>query len=161
MHENGTVNRNLGLNDICKGKHVTIMNRETSLRTDLNGKLIKWPALNPGMRSTLSLMIPYDWEIFKAFIDNHDIQPQWIPSPLSGENHYNKTTGLWTGSAGMMQRGEVDVSSAPVLDKFDSVEVGKSFHFTPPIMVTKFHWYSRLPQELSGTWNLIYLFPKE
>ena len=167
MHENGTVNSNLGLDHFCKGKHVKILHRRYGyINPDSNGKLKEWPAINPGDRSTLSLMIPYDWEILKVFIENNDILPQWIVrkhnfSYEAEEDSFNKTTGLWTGKSGMIQRGEVDFSANLGADGFKTVELGQGLHYSAPVMSIKWHWHSRLPVELSLTWNLLYLFPKE
>ena len=166
MLENGTVNIDLGLQDFCKGKHVKIVYRRYGyVKPDSNGILKEWPPINPSMRSSFSLLIPYDWEILKKFIENNDIQPQWYKQKndfsSEGEDTFNKTTGTWNGTTGMIQRSEADFMAIMKLDNFKSVEIGQCVHFSAPLMSVKFKWFSRLPQDLSLTWNLLYLLPKE
>ena len=159
MLYNTTVNRNLRFDDICKEKIVKMAYSGVGYtRVDSEGKLIEWPASNPGMRKTMSLMIPYEWEIIQAFIENNNIHLQFI----FGYDDFtlNQTTGLWSGHRGMMQSDEVDLSSSMTKDSLDSVITGQYFHYSAPIMKLSFHWFSRLPQKLSLTWNLLYLFPK-
>ena len=166
MLENGTVNIDLGLQDFCKGKHVKIVYRRYGyVKPDSNGILKEWPPINPSMRSSFSLLIPYDWEILKKFIENNDIQPQWYKQKndfsSEGEDTFNKTTGTWNGTTGMIQRSEADFSAIMGIDSFKSVEIGQCVHISAPLMSFKFKWFSRLPQDLSVTWNLLYLLPKE
>ena len=78
MHYNTTVNRNLRLDDICKEKIVKMAWATGYITADSDGKLREWPAPNPGMRKTMSLMIPYEWEIIQAFIENNNIHLQFI-----------------------------------------------------------------------------------
>ena len=166
MQENVTVNINFGFDDFCKVKHVKIVHRRYGyVRPDSNGNLIKWPAINPSMRSSLSLMIPYDWEILKKFIENNNIQPEWYEQKhnfdYEGVDTFNKTTGMWNGTGGMIQRGEADFSAIMTGDNFNLLTLSSCFHLSAPLMIVKFHWFSRLPQDLSVTWNLFYLLPKE
>ena len=166
MLENGTVNINFGVDDFCKGKHVKIVHRRYGyVKPDSNGNLMEWPAINPSMRSSLSLTIPYDWEIFKKFIENNDIQPQWYEQGYDfgyeGKDTFNKTTGMWNGTSGMIQRGEADFLAIAIVDKFNMMILSTCFHLSAPLTTVKFHWFSRMPQDLSLTWNLLYLFPKE
>ena len=60
----------------------------------------------------------------------------------------------------MIQHGEVDFSANLGADGFKTVELGQGLHYSAPVMSVKWHWHSRLPVELSLTWNLLYLFVK-
>ena len=162
MLENGTVNIDMGLHDFCKGKQVKIIiHRYGYAHAYRNGTLAKWPPINL-LRVSLSSMIPYDWEIIKKFIENNDIQPQWYrPNVHDVKSFFNETTGVWNGSMGRIQHGEADFFAVAALDQFNSVETAQSAHYSAPLMSIKFHWFSRMPQDLSLTWNLLYLLPKE
>ena len=158
---NGAVNRNLGLHDICKERHVNIAYSERADYLWVNNKtgyLIEWPPINL-LAKTINSVIPYPWEILNAFMEKNHIHPHWFdvgdePSFLTGE-------GEWRGGTGMIQRDEVDFRAAQIMDSYSIVAMGKCCHISPAIRNIKYHWFSRLPQKISPTWNLLYLFPEE
>ena len=166
MLENGTVNIDLGLQDFCKGKLVKILiNRYGNVHSWKNGSIAEWPPIRPSLRSSYANMIPYDWEIVKKFIVNNDIRPKWYRPKQNfsyeAKDIFNKTTGMWNGTMGIIQRGAYDFYAVTALDNCKSVESGQAVHFSAPLQILRFHWFSRLPQDLSLTWNLLYLLPKE
>ena len=122
------------------------------------GYLIEWPPINL-LAKTINSVIPYPWEILNAFMEKNHIHPHWFdvgdePSFLTGE-------GEWRGGTGMIQRDEVDFRAAQIMDSYSIVAMGKCCHISPAIRNIKYHWFSRLPQKISPTWNLLYLFPEE
>ena len=113
MLENGTVNNDLGLHDFCKGKLVKIViHRYGNVHTDNNGNIVEWPPIRPSLRSSISSMISDDWEIVQKFIENNDIRPKWYRPKQNfsyeAQDIFNKTTGMWNGTMGIIQRGAVD-----------------------------------------------------
>ena len=166
MHKNARVNRNLGFHDICKEKYVKIAYSERADFLFVNkttGHLNEWPKINI-LRKTLSSVLPYPWEILNAFLQNNNIHPDWIDVGEGAEARsiFNVTgDGKWWGGNGMIQRDEVDFRASQFMDAYSSVVLADCGHYSPAIRNVKYHWFSRLPQELSPTWNLLYLFPEE
>ena len=104
--------------------------------------------------------IAYQWEIQKAFLENNNIRPHWIDTGYNS-TIYNATTGKWSGAIGLIQSDNIDLSVTPYIDSQNAHHLAATCHFTPGISLYTFHWITRWPQELSLTWNLLYLFPKE
>lgn len=159
-------NINFVFNNICEKKHVNIAYSERADFLYVNrttGHLIEWPKINILQRD-LSSQMSYPWEILNAFFEKNSIQPHWfdVGEGVEARSIFNATgDGKWWGGTGMIQRDEVDFRAAQVMDGYSIVEFGKCCHISPAIRNIKYHWFSRLPQELSPTWNLLYLFPKE
>ncbi len=164
--KNATVNRNLLFNDICREKHVKIAYSERADFLYVNkttGHLIEWPKINV-LQKDLSSQLSYPWEILNAFLEKNSIHPHWfdVGEGIEGRSIFNVTgDGKWWGGNGMIQRDEVDFRAAQVMDGYSSVVMADCCHHSPAIRNIKYHWFSRLPQELSPTLNLVYLFPEE
>ena len=159
LQKNGQLNGNKGFKELCQTRHVYIayshendfitLNRET-------GKLEETPKDHELGFSRIS----WPWEILESFLQNNNIHPHWtnVGWNIGLLNH---STGQWSGGVGMIQSDKIDILAVDVFDSFDSVTIANVSHYSPPIRQLKFHWFTRWPQELSPTWNLLYLFPEE
>ena len=104
--KNATVNKNLGFDDVCKGKHVYVAYNNKPDVFEINnvtGGMVKFP-VKPYVRYT---QIAWEWEIQVAFFESNNIKPQWINANYTWGT-LNYTTGQWSGAVGLIQRDEAD-----------------------------------------------------
>ena len=103
------------------------------------------------------LNVAFEWEIQAAFFETNNIKPTWLNANYNWGT-LNYTTGQWSGAVGMIQRDEADYA----LFNFGVTYArSKVAAFSPGINYNKQSWFTRYPQELSPTWNLLGLFTKE
>ena len=151
---NATVNRNLGFGDVCKEKHVIIAYNNCPPWfevSNITGEMVKYPVsvvVNYGQ-------VAWEWEMQMAFFKSHNIKPEWINANFDWGT-LNYTTGQWSGSAGLIQRDEVDYAIEGFAATFyREVAVFSATYYVP------LHWFTRYPLELPPIWNLLGLFTKE
>ena len=151
--KNATVNRNLGLGDVCKEKHVFVAyNNDLSKIIILRGKMLEYP-VKPYM--TYSSMA-WEWEIQAEFFAYNNIKPVWLNGNFNWGT-LNETTGQWDGTTGMIQRDEADYA---IPGFAGTLARSKVADFSPGTFYAPNHWLTRYPVELPPTWNLLGLFTK-
>ena len=154
LMKNATVNWNLGFNDVCKEKYVTVAYNNEPWVFEVNnitGDMVECP------------VTPYvgywsmacEGEIQEAFFATNNIKPIWL------NNYYtwgtlNYTTGQWSGAVGMIQKDEADYAICCFSGTYDRSKVAafSMMHYMPQ------HWLTRYPPERPPTWNLLGLFTK-
>ena len=180
--KNATVNWNSGFDDVCKEKQVSIAyNNEHEFFYTLwdyaNNRQMEEMMTNEAIPNEDEIcpsgyQCPYPipitpyvkisdniaraWEIQAAFFETNNIRPQWHWA------HYewgtlNYTTGQWSGAVGLIQRDEVDYA---VNDFAFTHARSKVVTLSPGVIFSPLYLFTRYPQELSPTWNLIGLFTK-
>ena len=159
MHKNGRVNVNKGFTELCQKRHVHIAYSAENDQIAINGKTGRIEE-SPSDHELGFSRISLPWEILKSFVENNNITPHWVGVGWN-IGSLNRSTGKWSGGLGMIQNDKIDILSVDVFDSFDSTLIAKTGHYSPPIRHLKFHWFTRWPQVLSPTWNLLYLFPEE
>ena len=150
--KNATVNRNLGLGDVCKEKHVFVAyNNDLSKIIILRGKMLEYP-VKPYM--TYSSMA-WEREIQAEFFAYNNIKPVWLNGNFNWGT-LNETTGQWDGTTGMIQRDEADYAIWGFSGTYARSKVAaiSATNYRP------LHWLTRYPLELPPTWNLLGLFTK-
>ena len=154
MLKNATVNRNLGFNDLCKDKHVSVAYNNAPMEFEVSntGEMVEYP-VQPVMGYW---PVAWEWEIQAAFFKYNNITPQWLNANYSW-GWLNETTGQWSGAVGMIQRDEADYA---IFGFGGSYPRSKVASFSPGNMFTPYYWLTRYPLELSPTWNLLRLFTK-
>ena len=104
LHD-ATVTGDLHYYDVCKvADSVNIAYNERPVmfeveKDDETMTMVETPAVMPveGWYS----FIPYDWEIIKAFLDQHNLTPIWIDCEQDW-GVLDEETGTWTGAVGMV-----------------------------------------------------------
>ena len=159
LQKNATVNRNLGFDDVCNEKHVTVAyNNENSGQmmifgvSNITGNMVKSP-VEPGVG--LGNMA-WEWEKQAAFFETYNIKPRWLNANYTW-GWLDNVTNTWTGACGMIERDEVDYAIFGFAGTYSRSKVAA---FSPGIDYTSFHWLTRYPLELPPTWNLLGLFTK-
>ena len=150
-----TVNKNLGFDDVCKEKHVSVAyNNDYSFFevSNITGEMVKYPlrpyeGYNP---------VAWEWETQAAFFKYNNITPHWLNANFTWGT-LNETTGQWSGAVGLIQRDEADYAIAGFSGTHTRSKVAA---FSPGTVYTPFYWLTRYPLELSPTWNLLGLFTK-
>ena len=155
--KNATVNRNLGFDDVCVQKQVSVAyNNDPSYFfevSNITGELVKYP-VKPWVRY---VPIVHEWEVQEAFLVSNNIKPKWINANFTWGT-LNHTTGQWSGAVGLIQKDEADYA----LFEFSCTHPrSKVAECSPGILYSPLHWLTRYPRELSPTWNLLGLFNKE
>ena len=155
IRKKSIVDWNLGFDDVCKEKHVSVAynndpdNFEVSTIT---GKMVKYP-----VKPVVSYKkVAWEWEIQAAFFEYNNIKPKWINANYTW-GKLNYTTGQWSGAVGLIQRDEADYAIFGFSATYARSKVAA---FSLGIQYASFHWLTRYPQELSPTWNLLGLFTK-
>ena len=155
--KNATVNRNLGFDDICKGKHVYVAyNNEpdTFEVSNITGKMVEYPV---DIAVKLDFTVAYEWEIQATFFEKNDIKPTWINANYTW-GWIDNVTDTWTGACGLIERDEADYAMFGFAGTYAR---SKMAVFPPALNFLPSHWLTRYPQRLSPTWNLLGLFTKE
>ena len=165
--KNATVNGNLGFDNVCKDKQVSIgYNNEYGFKLEyevLNETTESWRQLDkmrkfpvkPYVKDQPS-NVAYKWEIQAAFFEHYNIQPIWVWGYFAAGT-VNYTSGQWNGLMGLIQRDEVDYVVTTLLQTY---ERSKVVSFSPGDLYSPLYFYTRFPRELPPTWNLIGLFTK-
>ena len=153
--KNATVNKNLDFDSICKEKLaiIAIKNQPNVFEVSTNTReLVQYP-----LRPYLGYYsIAWDWEIEAAFIELHNIKPQFIFCNTWGTLNY--TTGQWSAAVGLIQRDEADYAACCFSVTHSRSKVAD---FSPGINHFEMRWLTRYPQQLPVTWNLAGLFTEE
>ena len=155
--KNATVNRNLGFDDICKGKHVYVAyNNEpdTFEVSNITGEMVEYPV---DIAVKLDFTVAYEWEIQATFFEKNDIEPTWINANYTW-GWIDNVTDTWTGACGLIERDEADYAMFGFAGTYAR---SKMAVFPPALNFLPSHWLTRYPQRLSPTWNLLGLFTKE
>ena len=155
MQKNATVQRNLGFNDVCKEKYVSVAyNNEKKWFevSNITGKMVEYP-VHP-YKSYEN--VAWEWEIQAAFFTTYNIHPQWINCNYTWGS-MNHTTGQWSGAVGLIQRDEVDYAVFGFTGTYSRSKVAA---FPPATDFNQLVWLTRYPKRLSPTWNLVGLFSK-
>ena len=159
--KNATVNWNLGFDNICKEKKVSIAynnfpnffstywdyenNRQMEEMVEFPVKIIVPDAPHN---------IAHKWEIQKAFFESNNIRPIWHWA--GGRMNY--TSSQWSGPIGLIQRDEVDYAvNTFICDRYAGIHLipcSQGDHFTP------YYIFTRYPKAFPPTWNLTGLFTK-
>ena len=153
--KNATVNWNLGFNDVCKEKKVTIAynNQRGQFKvSDTTGNMVKW-LVKPYVRHK---NMAWEWEIQAAFFETNNIKPTWLNCNYTW-GWLDDVTNTWTGAVGMIERDEADYAIWGFAGTYARSKVAA---FSPGIQYTPQHWLTRYPLELPPTWNLLGLFTK-
>ena len=170
MLKNATVNRNLGFDDVCVEKQVSVAYNNipwTFEVSDITGEKMNRGYLIPVVKGEmvkypLKPILGYGniarhWEIQAAFFANHNIKPKWI----NANNTYgtlNETTGQWSGAVGLIQRDEADYAVQNFAGTYGRSKVAafsQVTHYKPQ------YWLTKYPERLSPMWNLLFLFTEE
>ena len=142
--KNATVNRNLGFDDICKGKHVYVAyNNEPDIFevSNITGEMVEYPVSN-----TVSYYkIAWEWEIQAAFFATNNIKPLWLNANYT-MGTLNYTTGQWSGAVGMIQRDEVDYAICCFAVTYPRSKV---VAFSLGIDYIPYHFLTKFPKEVS------------
>ena len=155
---NGTVNRNLGFNEVCKEKHVSVAyNNDWAFEvSDKTGKMYRITPARKPREVKINKIVAWEYEIQEAFFESNYIKPHWINCKRDWGT-LNQTTGQWSGAVGVIQRDEADYA---LFDFSGSYNTSKVAAFSPGIDFRPLHWLTRLPQHKDTTWNLLTLFTK-
>ena len=174
LQKNATVNTNLGFDDVCKDKYVSVAFKQFggSFQIDVSGGISYFKKGHSFWIQGAKMVryqvepeldwwnVAHQWEIQAAFFEDNNIEPIWcideIGSNLWGSLNY--TTGQWSGMVGMIQRDEVDYA---IYGFGLWSEYSKVAGFSPATDHYAAHWITRAPLALSPTWNLLGLFTKE
>ena len=152
---NATVNWNLGFDDVCVEKHVSIAyNNEPYVFeiSNITGEMVEFPVI-PMLSVTT---VAYEWEIQASFFKYNNIKPQWINCNYTWGT-LNYTTGQWSGAVGLIQRDEADYAIFGFSGTYARSKVAA---FAPGTEYYPLHWLTRYPQEQTPTWNLLGLCTK-
>ena len=155
--KNATVNRNLGFDEVCKEKRVSIaFNNEEwvfwAYGVPGNMQMWRYP-VHPEVRYR---SVAWEWEVQAAFFENNNIIPHWIYCNYDWGT-LNYTTGQWSGAIGLIQRDEADYALCCFSGTYPRSKVAA---FSPGTQYIPYHWLTRYPLELPPTWNLLGLFTK-
>ena len=165
---NATVNGNLGFDNVCKEKQVSIgwnqetgtfkmkyeVINETTQSWRQSEEMHKYP-VEPYVKDQPK-NVANKWEILAAFFARYNIRPIWVWGYFSAGT-LNYTSGQWSGLMGLIQRDEVDYVVTTLLQTYERSKVGS---YSPGDMYSPQYFYTRFPRELPPTWNLIGLFTK-
>ena len=149
----GTVNTNLGFDEVCKEKIVyAAYNNDPPVFaiSNITGEMVRYPVA-PYVGY---FPVSHEWEIQAAFFKYNNITPHWINANYTWGT-LNYTTGQWSGAVGMIQRDEADYAIWGFAGTHPRSKVAA---FSPGIQYLPFHWLTRYPLKLSPTWNLFGLF---
>ena len=149
------MNRNLGFDDVCKEKHVSVAyNNDPGffVLSYTTGEMVKYPVEPFVSYATVA----HEWETQAAFFKYNNITPQWINANYTWGT-LNYTTGQWSGAVGMIQRDEADYAICCFTGTYPRSKVAA---FSPGTKFQPYYWLTRHPLELPPTWNLLGLFTK-
>ena len=153
--KNVTVNRNLGLEDVCNEMYVIVAYNDEPFYfevSNITGNMVEYP-VNPFVDY---YDIAWEWEIQAGFFKSYNIKPIWLNANyIWGTLNY--TTGQWSGAVGMIQRDEADYAMWGFSFTYARSKV---VAFAPGTTYQPQYWLTRYPLELSPTWNLLRLFTK-
>ena len=150
-----TVNKNLGFDEVCKEKHVSVAYNNEKGNFEFNtitGEMVEYP-VDPVVRF---VRVAWIWEVQAAFFKYNNITPHWINANYTW-GALNETTGQWSGAVGMIQRDEVDYAIFGFAGTHPRSKVAA---FSPGMEFLPHHFLTRYPLELSPIWNLLGLFTK-
>ena len=151
--KNATVNKNMGFDDVCNGKHVFVAFNYWLDGFGVNyytGEMWGWS----GLRYVSYTVLASEVEVQAAFFETYNITPIWLMAWDWGS--YDSVTDQWTGHVGMIQRDEADYA----LDLSATIAKSKVAAFSPGTAYSPNRFLTRFPQELPPTWNLLGLFTK-
>ena len=155
LQTNATVNWNLGYDDVCVEKHVSIAhsNERTMFEvSNITGEMVEYPVI-----PMLDLnKIAWEWEIQAAFFKYNNIKPHWINANYTWGT-LNYTTGQWSGAVGLIQRDEADYAIYGFAGTYPRSKVAA---FSPATDYYPLHWLTRYPLKQTPTWNLLGLCTK-
>ena len=158
--KNTTVEKNLGFNDVCKEKHVSVAyNNDWAFEvSDVTGKMVRQPPNIAPRYLRINKVIAWEYEIQEAFFKSNNITPHWINCNYDW-GLLNQTTGQWSGAVGLIQRDEADyaIYTGSAGGKYPMSKVAA---FSPGTDFRPQYWLSSFPQKLPPTWNLLRLFTK-
>ena len=107
--KNGTVKRNLGFNEVCKEKHVSVA-YNTNWAFGVNKTTGKMERMTPDLKPRevkINKRVAWEYEIQEAFFQSNYIKPHWIYCNQDWGT-LNQTSGQWSGAVGLIQRDEAD-----------------------------------------------------
>ena len=153
--KNATVKWNLGIDNVCKEKHVIVAyNNQPGVWgvSNITGEMVKYP-----VAPYISYWnIAYEWEIQAVFFENNKIMPTWLNANYTW-GWLDNVTNTWTGAVGMIERDEADYALWGFSGTYERSKVAA---FSPGTFYNPLYWLTRYPPELSPAWNLLGLFTK-
>ena len=164
--KNATVNWNLGFDNVCNEKQVSIaynnirQNFEVKWDTENNRQMEEMSTTDVFPVRPYAKDEPYNiarsWEIQTAFFASNNIRPIWHWAYYK-MGTLDNTTGKWSGALGLIQRDEVDyvVNSVSF-----TIATSKVATFSPGEYFSPLYLWTRYPREFPPTWNLLGLFTK-
>ena len=154
--KNTTVDKNVGFNEVCKEKHVSVAynNGWAFEVSDITGKMVRQPPNIAPRYLRVNKVIAWEYEIQEAFFKSNDITPHWINCNYDW-GLLNQTTGQWSGAVGLIQRDEADYALPLFAGTHPRSEVAA---FSPGTDYMPDHWLTRYPLKLTPMWNLLGLF---
>ena len=151
----GTVNMNLGFDEVCKEKIVyAAYNNDPPVFaiSNITGEMVRYP-LKPYVAE---MNVAQEWEIQAAFLEYNNITNHWINANFTW-GWLDNVTNQWTGAVGLIERDEADYAICCFGGSHGRSMVAA---FSPGIQYLPYYWLTRYPLELPPTWNLLGLFTK-